>query len=181
MPLNQTYFEEIALKEYDVLFKLSYKLTHHRAAAEDLVQETYLRAFKFQMGFEMKEYGIKPWLLRILKNVHATNYRRQQTQPKCAAGVELDGIISSKTWDESDTVIAFENEVDDKMSMAIESLPEELRKVIYFRAFHGYSYSKIAGLLKIPVGTVMSRLHRCRKRLSKAWDEPTLNRFWVAA
>ena len=171
MPLNPTYFEEIALKQYDMLFNLSYKLTRQRAAAEDLVQETYLRAFKFQLGFEMKEYGIKPWLLRILKNVHATNYRRQQTQPKCAAGVELDGIISGKTWDEIDSVTAFNNEVDDKMATAIERLPEELRRVIHFRAFHGYSYRKIAGLMKIPVGTVMSRLHRCRKRLSKTSDE----------
>ncbi len=162
----------MALPQMDALFNLALKLTRNRRDAEDLVQETYLRAFRF---FDTYTPGtqIKAWLFRILRNTFINRYRAAKVRPE---EVELDRIEEAyeRGIEESflrehrgptPEELVMEGVVEPVVEEALARLPEEYRSVVILALVEEMSYKEIAQALSIPLGTVMSRLHRGRKLL----------------
>lgn len=167
-------FERVALPHLNALFNLALKLTKNRKDAEDLVQEAYLRAFRF---FDSYQSGtqIKAWLFRILRNTFINRYRAARARPD---EVDFEKIqpIYDRMVDETflhdhqaptPEKIVMDGVMDHQIEEAMGELPEEYRAVVVLALVEEMSYKDIASTLSIPLGTVMSRLHRGRKLLQK--------------
>ena len=168
-------FERVALPHINALFNLALKLTRNRKDAEDLVQEAYLRAFRF---FDSYEAGtqIKAWLYRILRNTFINRYRAAKARPeevdfdKIEAVYEQmveDNFLSERRAPTPESVV-MDGVLDGEIQEAMADLPEEYRTVVVMALVDELSYKEIATALTIPLGTVMSRLHRGRKLLQAA-------------
>lgn len=179
-------FEQQALSHLDALYRTGLRMTRSEADAEDLVQETYIRAFRFREQFKLGT-NLKAWLFRILTNTFINSYRRKATQPETT---ELDGIEETTLYRHmADSSAAsasdperevFDNMVDSEVTRALEELPERFRTVLLLDV-EGFSYKEIAEMLEIPIGTVMSRLHRGRKFLQKRLYDLARDRGIAAA
>ena len=167
-------FEQVALPHLDALFNLALTLTRNRKDAEDLVQETYLRAFRF---FDTYEPGthVKAWLFRILRNTFVSRYRAARRKPEHVDFDAIEGAYETLV----DETFRREREApdperallarvpDEAIRRALAKLPEEYRTVVVLALVEELSYKEIASALGIPIGTVMSRLHRGRKHLQR--------------
>ena len=167
MKLTRPQFETLAMEHLDMLYRIARRLTRDEASAEDLVQETYLRALRSYQSFELKDFGIRPWLLRIMHNLHSSRYQREKRQPVAMEDAQLQSVAHAAGHDavspDGDSI--WEG-MDDHLVKAVESLPEEYQTAILLWAIDELSYKEIAESLDVPIGTVMSRLHRARQRLS---------------
>ena len=165
-------FETEALSFLDALYRTALRMTRSEADAEDLVQETYIKAFRFREQFTPGT-NLKAWLFRILTNTFINSYRRRQAQPEMT---ELDDVSEfdlyrkmsdARATSSGDPESEFlERIVDTEVKDALGELPEKFRTVVLLDV-EGFSYKEIAEMLEIPIGTVMSRLHRGRKFLQK--------------
>ena len=161
-------FEREALPHMDALYNFALRMTLVPAEAEDLVQETFLKAFRFFDKFEQGT-NCKAWLFRIMKNSYINRYRKSQKSPEI---VDYDAVEEfyytirshrAETVNPAETL--FDNILDDEVTLAIESLPEDFRTVVILCDIEGFTYEEIAEFVDCPVGTVRSRLHRGRKLL----------------
>ena len=163
-------FENAALPHADALFNFALKMTHNVKDAEDVVQDTYMRAFRFFHHFEPGT-NCRAWLFRILKNVHINSYRKNQRIPDTVNWDQIEEFYDSVAPEDSirrhktPEEIFFESSVDRQVEQAIRDLPPEYRAVVVLNFAEDLSYREIAAVLDIPIGTVMSRLHRARKTL----------------
>jgi len=136
--------------------------------ASDLVQETFLRAFRFFDKFE-KGTNCKAWLFRIMKNTYINSYRKSNKEPEKVDYEDVENFYEnvkpSSTDDAHLEREIFDNLLDDEISKAISDLPEDFRTVVILADIEGYTYEEIADFIDCPVGTVRSRLHRARKML----------------
>ncbi len=157
----------------DSLYNTAYRMTRSAEDAEDLVQETYFKAYKYYDKFE-EGTNLKAWLFKILKNTFINNYRKRKLEPRSVDFAEIEDSFerivrrdaSEPPSDpESDF---FSNVLDDDVKRALESLPYDYRMVVVLADLEDFSYKEIAEILDCPVGTVMSRLYRGRKLLEKA-------------
>ena len=166
-------FETEALRHLDALYRTALRMTRSEADAEDLVQETYIRALRFRDQFTLGT-NMKAWLFRILTNTFINTYRRKTAQPEVT---DLDGIdefsLYRRMADDRAASTSPDPEaellnsvVDTEVTNALEELPEKFRTTVLLDV-EGFSYKEIAEMLAIPIGTVMSRLHRGRKFLQK--------------
>ena len=166
-------FEAEALRHLDALYRTALRMTRSEADAEDLVQETYIRAFRFRDQFTLGT-NMKAWLFRILTNTFINTYRRKTAQPEVT---DLEGIdefsLYRRMADDRAASTSPDPEaellnsvVDTEVTDALEALPEKFRTTVLLDV-EGFSYKEIAEMLSIPIGTVMSRLHRGRKFLQK--------------
>jgi RNA polymerase sigma-70 factor (ECF subfamily) len=166
-------FETEALSFLDALYRTALRMTRSEADAEDLVQETYIRAFRFREQFTPGT-NLKAWLFRILTNTFINTYRRRQTQPEFT---ELDGVdefslykrmsdLNTSSGAGNPETEFLDGLVDSEVKDALGELPEKFRQVVLLDV-EGFSYKEIAEMVDIPIGTVMSRLHRGRKFLQK--------------
>jgi len=155
------------------LYSTAVRMTGNRTDAEDLVQETYLRAYRSYDRFESGT-NLRAWLFRILTNAHINRYRARQRRPE---ETELDDVedlyLYRRIRDESRFSMSAEDQLmqyfsEGEVVKAVEGLPEAYRMAVLLADVEGFSYKEIAEILDIPVGTVMSRLHRGRKMLEKA-------------
>jgi RNA polymerase sigma-70 factor, ECF subfamily len=167
-------FEDDALQHASALYGAALRMTRSPSDAEDLVQEAYLRAFRSWRQFEPGT-NLKAWLFRILTNLYITSYRRRQREPalvSTADAEDFDLYASLAHHPEASSrsaeSIVLERLVDDDVKQALMDLPEQFRIAILLADVEGFSYREIADMLDIPIGTVMSRLHRGRKALQKA-------------
>jgi RNA polymerase sigma-70 factor (ECF subfamily) len=180
MKLSKDEFERLALEHMDMLFRIARRLSGSDAAsAEDLVQETYLRAFRALDKFELNEqYGIKPWLLRIMHNLHFSRAGREKRQPTSIDDEHLasipdsaggsGGLMGGKGGlDMPPLALGSFEGMDERLVRAIDDLPPEYQTVLLLWAVDELSYKEIATALDVPIGTVMSRLHRARQRLAE--------------
>jgi len=170
----------------DSLYSAALRMTRNPADAEDLLQETYLKAFRGFGGFQ-EGTNLKAWLYRILTNSYINVYRKKQRQPDESdlADVEdlflyrrlggAEGATRSRSAEDELLESLTEPEVKD----ALESLPENFRMPVLLADVEGFAYKEIAEILDVPIGTVMSRLHRGRKRLQKELYEFGLHRGLV--
>lgn len=163
-------FEAEALQHLGVLYETAYHLARNETAAEDLVQEACLRAFRFWDKYE-KGTNCRAWLLRILRNTFINQYRRKAPETDRIDPTELDRyynqLVDSATIPEQrdPSQELFANLVDDEIIEAMEQLPEEFREVVILSDLQELSYKEIAEILDCPIGTVRSRLSRGRKML----------------
>lgn len=168
-------FESEALQHASSLYGAALRMTRSPADAEDLVQEAYLRAFRSWRQFQPGT-NLKAWLFRILTNLYITSYRRRQREPSMVSTSDADDFDLYATLaaqPETATArsaesIVLEGLVDDDVKQALSDLPEQFRIAILLADVEGFSYREIADMLGIPIGTVMSRLHRGRKVLQRA-------------
>ncbi len=169
-------FERDVLPLLPSLYGAALRMTRNPADAEDLVQDTYLRAFRGFSGFK-EGTNLKAWLYRILTNSFINTYRKKQRQPQTVEGPDdLDEWYLFDKLGGRNVELSAETEVLDKIpdeavKSALESLPENFRLPVLLADVEGFSYKEIAEIMDTPIGTVMSRLHRGRKALQKAlWD-----------
>jgi RNA polymerase sigma-70 factor (ECF subfamily) len=167
---NQLYkdFEREAIPHMDALYNFAFKMTGDSDDANDLVQETYMRAFRFFDKFE-KGTNCKAWLFRIMKNTFINVYRKESKSPEKVDYEEIENfyenIKASNTDDAHLEKDIYDNLLDDELTEAISTLPEDFRTVIILCDIEGFTYEEIADFVDAPVGTVRSRLHRARKML----------------
>ena len=174
-PVLESRFEAEALPLLSGLYSAAYRLTRNRADAEDLVQETYLRAYR---AFDQFQEGtnLRAWLYRILTNTFINSYRKKQRQPQTISDDEIeDWYLYSKMAERgaepSAETSVIESLPDEDVQEALSSLPEQFRIAVLLADVEGFSYKEIAEITNVPIGTVMSRLHRGRRALEKRlWD-----------
>ncbi|MBN8568900.1 MAG: sigma-70 family RNA polymerase sigma factor [Ignavibacteria bacterium] len=161
-------FNKEAMPHMKLLHNYAYRMTNNQLDADDLVQETYLRAFRFFHKFE-RGTNCKAWLFRIMKNLYINNYRKAQKEPGKVDYEEVENFfdsIRSEKIDSNDLQQkVFSNLLDDELLTALNSLQDDFKTVVILCDLEGLSYEEIAEFLNCPVGTVRSRLHRGRKLL----------------
>ncbi len=162
-------FEAEAIPHMSALYTFAVRLTRDSDDASDLVQETFLKAFRFFDKFE-RGTNCKAWLFRILKNSYINRFRKTSKAPDT---VEYDVVEEFYETIRDSTVETsvleeqlFSQALDDEVSSAIDDLPEEFRTVIILCDIEGFTYEEIAEFIDCPIGTVRSRLHRARKILA---------------
>jgi RNA polymerase sigma-70 factor (ECF subfamily) len=166
-------FDSLVMPYLDSLYNTAYRMTRSSEDAEDLVQETFFKAYKYYDKFE-EGTNLKAWLFKILKNTFINNYRKKKLQPRSVDFAEIeDSFERIVRRDASDQPadpesVYFNGVLDDDVRKALESLPYDYRMVVILADLEDFSYKEIAEILDCPVGTVMSRLYRGRKLLEKA-------------
>jgi len=155
-----TAFNEVVLPRLDAAYNLARWLTRNDQDAEDVVQEASLRAFRYWKGFSGGD--CRAWLLAIVRNTYYSWLRQRSVQPELTADGEVDDIDGSVTDPEN---AMLQNANREMLKAALEDLPMEFREAIVLRQMEGFSYKEIADISAVPIGTVMSRLARARKRL----------------
>lgn len=163
-------FERYVLPEVEVLLRVAHSLTRNRAEAEDLVQDTLLRAYRGISGFDGR-YP-RAWLLTILRNTHINRNRRTRPELLDDPDAALDRLADVSSADRPDAGV--EDEFDVEIVGALEQLDVRFREVVELVDIDGLSYAEAAGVLDVPVGTVMSRLHRARSRIRDRLDRAGL-------
>lgn len=166
-------FEEEALPLIDQLYGGALRMTRNPADAEDLVQETYVKAFQAFDSFKQGT-NLKAWLYRIMTNTYINSYRKAQRQPVQSSAEDvtdyqlLESASHDSTGLESAEVEALKNLPDQNIVEAMNNLSDDYRMAVYYADVEGLPYKEIAEIMGTPLGTVMSRLHRGRKQLREA-------------
>ncbi len=176
---KQSLFEQEALPHMNALYSFAVRLCRDRDDASDLLQETFLKGFRFFDKFESGT-NCKAWLFRILKNTYINQYRKDKKEPDT---IEYDTIeefydlIRSESTESTDLQKRiFDNLLDDEISIALDSLPESFRTAIILCDLEGMTYEEISEILECPIGTVRSRLHRARNILASKLIKYAKNR-----
>ncbi len=161
-------FEREALPHMDILFNYALRMTGNPDDAKDLVQETFLKAYRFWDKYE-KGTNIRAWLFRIMKNSYINRYRKETKEPETVDYDEIQNFYNSIRYEASDQndlqEKIFGGLLEDDVTKAMETLPEDFRTVVILCDIEDLSYEEIAEFVDCPVGTVRSRLHRGRKML----------------
>lgn len=166
-------FERDALQYIDALYAGAMRFTANPAEAEDLVQETILKAFAAFHQFE-EGTNLKAWLFRILQNTFISNYRKKRREPLQTSTDEMEEWQVSRLESNARTALPSAEQVvldklpDGDVLDALKALPDDFRTAVYLADVEGFSYAEIAEIMGTPTGTVMSRIHRGRKRLREA-------------
>jgi len=166
-------FEALALKYLDPLYSAALRLTKNDRDAEDLVQDAFLRAYRFFDKFE-RGTNMKAWLFKILTNTFINRYRRSVKERNIVEGSEKDAVHERFVSREAAESAAdpeqhfFDRLLSNDVLKAVDSLPVDFRLVVILADLQEFSYKEIADILDVPVGTVMSRLYRGRRLLQKA-------------
>ncbi|MBA0045535.1 sigma-70 family RNA polymerase sigma factor [Mycobacterium sp. NPDC050853] len=177
-------FERDALPLLDQLYGAALRMTRNPADAEDLVQETMVKAYA---GFGTFKEGtnLKAWLYRILTNTYINIYRKKQRQPAEYPTEEITDWQLAANAEHTSTglrsaeIEALDGLPDDEIKAALNMLPEEFRMAVYYADVEGFPYKEIAEIMETPIGTVMSRLHRGRRQLRELLSEVAKDRGFL--
>jgi RNA polymerase sigma-70 factor (ECF subfamily) len=180
---DQERFAEDAMPFMDALYTAAMRMTHNAADAEDLVQETFLRGYRGYGRFE-EGTNLRAWLYRILTNTFINSYRSKQRRPQESDLGEVEDLYlyrrlggleaSERGRSAEDELMDFVT--DAEVKAALDALPEQFRVAVLLADVEGFSYKEIADILDIPIGTVMSRLHRGRKGLQRLLGDYAVQR-----
>jgi RNA polymerase sigma-70 factor (ECF subfamily) len=169
-------FERDVVPLLPSLYSAALRMTRNPADAEDLVQETTLRAYRGFAGFQ-EGTNLKAWLYRILTNTFINSYRKKQREPQTVPDDNVEDWylydrLAAQSSESSAETTVLESMPDEDVKAALDALPEGYRMAVLLADVEGFSYREIADILEIPIGTVMSRLHRGRRALEKAlWEK----------
>ncbi|MGA9279063.1 sigma-70 family RNA polymerase sigma factor [Ilumatobacter sp.] len=164
---DDTDFERHVLPEIEVLLRVAHSLTRNHAEAEDLVQDTLVRAYRGIGGFDGRHP--RAWLLTILRNTHINRNRRRRPELLRDPDAATDRMLSAASDERTDAGI--DDAIDVEIIRALESLDEPFRRVVELVDIDGLTYAEAADVLDVPAGTVMSRLHRARSRIRDRLDK----------
>jgi RNA polymerase sigma-70 factor (ECF subfamily) len=175
---DQADFAEEAMEHMPALYAAAMRMTRNKSDAEDLVQETYLKAYRAYGGFQ-EGTNLRAWLYRILTNTFINIYRAKKRRPEESDLDDVEDLYLYRRLGGLEGAVAgrsAEDEVLDQITegevkAAIEALPEQFRMAVLLADVEGFQYKEIAEILDIPIGTVMSRLHRGRRALQKSLFE----------
>ena len=163
-------FKEEFFPQIDALFNFAFHLTYNESDAQDLVQEAYMKAYRFMNSY-IKGTNAKAWLFKILKNAFINEYRKRSKRP---TKVDYEDIIVSHAKEDGSSVGAldlrqeiFQGMLGDEVTNALNALPVDFRTVVLLCDIEGFTYEEIAKIVDIPIGTVRSRLHRARNMLKE--------------
>lgn len=179
---KQSDFNEEIIPHLDALYNFGLRLTSDPNDAEDLVQDTIVKAYRFFSSYE-KGTNAKAWLFRILKNSYINNYRRKSKKPQ---QVDYDEVatfyetIRAERTDTSDLEDTMYRElIDDDITKALDQIPEDFRTVVLLCDVEDFTYEEIANMLDVPIGTIRSRLHRGRNLLKAQLLEYAEDRGYI--
>ena len=175
---DQQDFAKQAMEYAPQLYSAALRMTRNPADAEDLVQEAYLRGFRSFHTFQ-EGTNLRAWLFRILTNAYINNYRAKQRRPQESDLGEIEDLYLYRRLGAMETAAAAMSAeeqfldlfTDDEVKQALEDLPDNFRLPVLLADVEGFAYKEIAEMLDIPIGTVMSRLHRGRKAMQRALYE----------
>src|SRR6056297_367151 len=179
---KQSDFNEEIIPHLDALYNFGLRLTSDPNDAEDLVQDTIVKAYRFFSSYE-KGTNAKAWLFRILKNSYINNYRRKSKKPQQVDYDEVATFYESiraertETSDLEDTM--YRELIDDDITNALDQIPEDFRTVVLLCDVEDFTYEEIANMLDVPIGTIRSRLHRGRNLLKAQLLEYAEDRGYV--
>jgi RNA polymerase sigma-70 factor (ECF subfamily) len=182
-PALKERFERDAVPLLSGMYSSALRMTRNPSDAEDLVQETFLRAYRGFAGFQ-EGTNLKAWLYRILTNTFINSYRKKQREPKTVPEENVEDWylydrLAAQSSEASAEATVLEAMPDEDVKAALDALPEAFRMAVLLADVEGFSYKEIASILDIPIGTVMSRLHRGRRALEKALWQKTRERGLV--
>jgi RNA polymerase sigma-70 factor (ECF subfamily) len=185
---DQAQFSDQAMEFMPALYTAALRMTRNPADAEDLVQETFLKAYRAFGSFQ-EGTNLKAWLYRILTNTFINSYRAAKRRPEKADVEDIEdlylykrlGDLTAPNAGRSAEDELLERITDDEVKRAIESLPDAFRIAVLLADVEGFSYKEIADITEVPIGTVMSRIHRGRRALQKALLDYAEARGLVAA
>lgn len=171
---KQSIFNQEFMPQINSMYNFAYRLTLDPDDAKDLLQDTYLKAFRFIDSFQQGT-NAKAWLFRILKNSFINDYRKKRKEPSKVDYQEVETYYNSEDVDRQITpdlrVEALQDMIGDEISTALNSLDVDFRTVIILCDLEGFKYEEMAKILDIPIGTVRSRLHRARNLLKEKLSE----------
>lgn len=168
--MEQSAFEQLALEHFDAVYRMALQLSRHPDDAADLTQETFLKGIRSCESFEDRGNGVRPWLFKILHNIFYSRMRREKRGPMSGAEL-IDAPDDAARPDEPlpcwNLASLDWQQVDGRLKRAIENLRPEYRSVLLLWGVEGLKYREIAEIQELPIGTVMSRLHRARSILAE--------------
>jgi RNA polymerase sigma factor (sigma-70 family) len=171
---KQSIFNQEFMPHINSMYNFAYRLTLDSDDAKDLLQDTYLKAYRFIDSFQQGT-NAKAWLFRILKNSFINDYRKKSKEPSKVDYQEVESFYNSEDVDRQITpdlrVEALQDMIGDEISVALNSLDVDFRTVIILCDLEGFKYEEMAKILDIPIGTVRSRLHRARNLLKEKLSE----------
>jgi len=181
---RQARFEREAMPLLDQMYSAALRTTRNPTDAEDLVQETYAKAYA---AFHQYRPGtnLKAWMYRILTNTYINTYRKKQREPLQSDAAEVEDYQLHRAESHSSAGlrsaedVALEHLPDSDVKRALLEIPEDFRLAVYFADVEGYAYKEIAQIMDTPIGTVMSRLHRGRRQLRELLSEYAAERGFV--
>jgi RNA polymerase sigma-70 factor (ECF subfamily) len=184
---DQAQFADLTMEYMGSLYSAALRMTRNPADAEDLVQETYLKAYRAFGSFK-EGTNLKAWLYRILTNTFINSYRARKRRPEQTDIDDVEDLYLYRRLGGLEAVSAgrsaeeevLEHFTESEVKAAVEALPEQFRMAVLLADVEGFSYKEIAEILDIPIGTVMSRLHRGRKALQKTLHDFGMQRGLVA-
>jgi RNA polymerase sigma-70 factor, ECF subfamily len=184
---DQAKFADLAMMHMGSLYTAALRMTRNPADAEDLVQETYLKAYRAFATFQ-EGTNLKAWLYKILTNTFINSYRSKKRRPEQTELDDVEDLYLYRRLGGLEAALAgrsaeeevMEHFTESDVKDAVESLPEQFRLAVLLADVEGFSYKEIAEILDIPIGTVMSRLHRGRKALQRALLDFGMQRGLVA-
>jgi RNA polymerase sigma-70 factor, ECF subfamily len=185
---DQAHFTEVAMEFMPGLYSAALRMTRNASDAEDLVQETYLKAYRSYASFE-EGTNLRAWLYRILTNTYINSYRAAKRRPEVTDVEDVEdlylykrmsgpgGIRAGRSAEDE----ALDTFTDDVVKTALEELPEAFRMAVLLADVEGFSYKEISEITDVPIGTVMSRIHRGRRALQKTLHDTAAARGLVGS